>query len=191
MGFSARDDAEIASLYGNANGKKAAGAITGTTNSLGENLWEYSYLVQWEDGPEIPMFEVSLGAHPTAVDVVFMPPGWTLHYPPTFLGGEPIPTPTAETRELHFYASDPDAALDVNSPSAVFVLQSLHPPGPGKAHAMIEDTGGDGWTLFDVDVPTQDPGVPASSTWGIVLMTGVSVVAGYFLFRRRECAQAG
>ncbi len=192
MGFSARDDAEIASLYGAAeSGEKAAGAATETTNSVGENLWEYSYLVQWDSGPEIPVFEVSLGVHPKAVDVVSMPPGWTLHYPPTFLDCLPVPTPTADTRELHFYASDPDGALDSGNPTGVFVLRSHHPPGPGTAHAMIGGIGTSVWELFEVEVPTQNPNIPATSTWGLVLMAGVMIAAGYLLLRRRACARAG
>lgn len=192
MGYSARDDAEIASLYGSAeSNEQAAGAASGTTNSIGENLWEYSYLVQWDAGPEIPVFEVSLGVHPTAVDVVSMPPGWTLHYPPTFLDCLPIPTPTADTRELHFYASDPDGAFDAGNPSGVFTIRSPHPPGPGTAHAMIGGIGTSVWELFDVEVPTQDPNIPATSTWGLLLMAGVIVAAGYRLLRRRECTRAG
>lgn len=191
MGFTDRDNAEIASLYGDpSTGDNSQGSIDGNSQHLGGDNWRYAYVVQWAGGPEIPIFEVTLGCHPSEVSVLQMPPGWQLHYPPTFLDGIPVPTPTADTRKLHFYAQGSQAALDGSNPLAMFVIVAPHPPGSGLAHAMIEGGPSQMWTRFAVPVPQEiGPGViPTVSEWGMIVLALLIGVGATVVLRSRTRA---
>ncbi|MHC4447021.1 MAG: hypothetical protein ACYSXF_04455 [Planctomycetota bacterium] len=154
MGFSARDNKEIESLYGTAADKEqAAGDIESSSSEIAPGVWEYQYFVSWTSGPEIPLFETWIDMNPAGVVVIAMPPGWELDFPPVILDGVPIPTPTPLTQKLHFFAVDPAAPLQATNPIGQFVIHAPWPPGPGTAHAMIGGTSPAGWTIFDVLVP--------------------------------------
>lgn len=171
MGFSPRDDREIQSVYGAPPAGNAQGNIEGQSNSIGPEQWEYSYNVQWTGGPEIPTLEVDLGCHPTQVNVTQIPPGWVLNYPPQVLDGVRLPAVTADTPKLHFYAAVPQAALRASNPFGQFRIVSNLPPGPGRAHALIQGTGGQTWTLFPVPAPTAGPAaIPTVGEWGMVIL---------------------
>jgi len=154
QGFTARDCKEIESLYGTAADKEQAdGTVTDASLPIDPELWQYEYLVTWTSGPEIPIFEMWINVNPALVQVIEMPPGWELDFPPQILDGIPVPTPTHLTRKLHFFALDPLAPLQGTNPQGNFVILVPAPPGPGLAHAMIGGPGNE-WTLFPVQVPT-------------------------------------
>lgn len=170
MTFSPRDSSELKSLYGCfsiAPPSLPKGNLHQSVTPIGDPpVFWYEYVVEWLAGPEIPVFDVTLGGPTAGVTVREMPPGWQVAVPPFYLDGHFDPPVTADTRELHFFATGP--GLSAAIPTGAFVIESAAPPVPGWALPLV-DSNEDG--LFEpiaVMVPgsgsTEVPGPGASDT---------------------------
>src|SRR5262249_17845971 len=60
------DISELDTLYGTPQGKKAVGAIQGDVRQLASGMYHYDYLVNWTDGPEIPLVQIGTNRNPVS-----------------------------------------------------------------------------------------------------------------------------
>lgn len=162
LAFSPRDSAEMRSLYGcfaTVPPSLPKGATTTSVVPVGDPpVFRYTYVVEWFAGPEIPVFDVTLGGTPAGVVVRALPPGWVVATPPFYLDGHFEPAATATSPELHFYALGP--GLDAANPSGTFVLESSAPPVVGWVLPLV-DPDEDGYF-------TPEPAlVPGPTTGGV------------------------
>jgi hypothetical protein len=156
--FSPADSAELRSLYGCFSEGPPyfpKGLLTQSVTPVGGDppQFVYDYTIEWLAGPDIPVFDVTLGCLPNQVTVLGMPPTWQFATPPFYRDCSFDPPATAATRELHFHANG--QALNGAYPTGVFTIQCTAPPVMGWALPLI-DADDDG---FFEKLPVLVPGV--------------------------------
>lgn len=163
--LSPRDVKEFESLYAFVDGTHAQGIVDDEAFADGPG-WSYLYTVTWTGGPEIPIFELAIGADPAGVVPSFIPPGWELAWPPVYYDVEPGVPAYPSTRKLHFRCID--GGLSAMNPVATFGLHSVHPPAAGWAHAMIDMDDDGEFDFLPAAVPTSAAtGLPGEEMAGL------------------------
>jgi len=165
--FSPADSAELRSLYGCFATEPPffpKGSLVHNVTPLGGDppQFLYAYTLEWLAGPDIPVFDVTLGCRPDQVAVVAMPPTWQFATPPFYLDCGFDPPATPETRELHFHANG--QALNAANPTGVFRLQCPAPPVMGWALPLVDADDDGFFEKLPVMVPGAVPtGVPSAT----------------------------
>lgn len=170
MDFSPFDLAELKSLYGCLSAAPPhfpKGTMSQSVTPMGGDppSWLYEYVLEWFEGPEIPVFDLPLGCLPNQVGVVVLPPTWQRAMPPFYRDCAFDPPATATTRELHFHANG--QALNALLPVGTFAVLASTPPVLMRAAPLV-DVDDDGWfDTFPVLVPGPGPaGVPTGGATG-------------------------
>jgi hypothetical protein len=171
QGFTARDIAEINTVYGNPQGQQPQANVQGALRQQGGG-YRYKYLVSWLNGPEIPFFQVD----PAGIFDISMPSGWRLFDPETSVGRDEYMEDAftnlsgvlySEQTALTFFTfTNP---LSTNNPYGLFSFSSFSPPTDVLAYAMGEN-------YFLVPGPTSKI-VPEPSTW-LLLSSGLTGLIG-------------